>query len=88
MEGRTNFRVKKMAVTEDIKKKTDVLGWINPFLKLVKEPMILESATMKREYGVAVNGEIPNKYTRIGTVRIEPPPPINPKKSPTKTAPK
>ena len=37
---------------------------------------------------MAVTGFIPNKYTRIGTDRIEPPLPINPKMRPTINAPK
>ena len=52
------------------------------------EPINDVVPTMNNEYAVAVTGLIPNKYTRMGTERIDPPLPINPKIRPTKKAPK
>lgn len=51
-------------------------------------PKVEETPTTKREYAVAVTGLTANKYTKIGTDRIEPPPPISPKTIPIKRAPK
>ena len=52
------------------------------------EPISEVVPTTKREYAVAVTGFIPNKYTRMGTERIEPPLPNRPNTRPTRNAPK
>ena len=42
--------------------------------------------TINKEYDVAIIGCIPIMYTKIGKVKIEPPPPIKPKEMPTRAA--
>ena len=41
-----------------------------------KEPTKLVNPTINKEYAVDNSAPIPNKYTKIGTVNIDPPPPV------------
>lgn len=59
-----------------------VLKSTKPFRQLLNEPIKLVEPTTNKEYDVASMGDTPNRYTKTGTVSIEPPPPINPNDMP------
>lgn len=78
-----NFRVIKTVVIDDIPKNNAVLILTNPLRKLLNEPNKDVDPTTNKEYDVAIIGLSIKTYTSIGTIKIEPPPPINPNEIPT-----
>jgi len=69
--------IKTLVIEAEPNRKT-VLKCTRPSRKFLKAPTRLEIPTIKSEYDIAMVGEIPNKYTRMGMVKMEPPPPIIP----------
>lgn len=68
-------------------KTTAVRKSMFPMRIWLKEPTKLVSPTMNSEYAVDKTGSIWNRYTNMGTVSMDPPPPISPSESPIKMAP-
>ena len=85
MAGTKNFRVAKTAAIEGIPKMIAVLIFTKPCLYFGRAPTRLLAPTINKEYAVASTGSTPNKYTRTGTVKILPPPPIKPSETPINT---
>lgn len=54
----------------------------NPCLYFGNTPTKEVDPTINSEYAVANTGSTPKRYTRTGTVSIEPPPPIRPSEIP------
>jgi hypothetical protein len=51
-------------------------------LYLGNAPTKEEAPTINKEYAVAKIGLTPKRYTRTGTVKMDPPPPISPSEIP------
>jgi hypothetical protein len=82
MDGTIHLRVAKTAKIEGAPKTKAVFTWTNPCLNLGQTPTKLLNPTINREYAVASTGSTPKRYTKTGTVKMEPPPPIKPKDIP------
>jgi hypothetical protein len=67
---------------EGIPKIMAVLRFTKPSLNLGIAPTNAVAPTMNKEYAMATIGSTLNRYTKTGTVSIEPPPPINPSEIP------
>ena len=85
--GTKNLLVKNMAMIVGTPKRNAVLKFTSFCFAFKITPIKLETPTTNKEYAGAVSeASTPKMYTRIGTVKIEPPPPIRPKERPTKIA--
>ena len=87
IEGNIYFLVKYTAKNEGIAKTKAVLYSIRFFLAFLIVPTKDVVPTTNNEYAVAVIGFTCNTYTIIGTVSIDPPPPVSPKTTPISRAP-
>jgi hypothetical protein len=82
INGTMNLRVAYTDAMEGIPKMMAVFTLINPCLYFGKAPTNELAPTTKSEYAVAKIGSTPNKYTKTGTVKMDPPPPIRPSEIP------
>jgi len=76
------FLVIKTVTTEVTPNNNAILKSTRPLRQLLNEPIKLVDPTTNNEYDVARMGDTPNKYTKTGTARIDPPPPIRPSEMP------
>ena len=77
-----SFLIIKTVTMDEMPNNNVVLKSTKPLRQLLKAPIRLVEPTINKEYDVASTGDTLNKYTKTGTVRIEPPPPINPNEIP------
>ncbi len=79
-------RVKKTANKEGIPKSSTILKFTFLSIVFLMLPTAEVLPTIKREYAVAITGSIPTTYTRIGTVKMDPPLPTIPNVTPMNRA--
>lgn len=86
MVGTIKSRVIEILITAGIPNNNVFKGLISFDLKCWIAPNREVTPTMNNEYTVAFCGSIRKKTTKMGTAKIEPPPPSVPITSPTKSA--
>lgn len=82
MAGTRNRLVRYTERMDGVPNTIAVFMFTNPFLYFGIAPIKLVVPTIKREYAVAITGSTENRYTKTGTVKIDPPPPIIPSETP------
>jgi len=85
--GTKNRRVRYTAIKAGIAKITATFTSTIPLERFLILPTRDVVPTTNKEYAVAVTGLSASKYTKIGTVKIDPPPPNKPSVRPTINAP-
>ncbi len=84
--GNNQWRILKAVISEGVPKISAMRMETCPFFTDFNPPASEVSPTMNREYVVAVTTSSLSRYTRMGTVRMDPPAPSMPSERPTTNA--